>query len=207
MNSKKTQKEKSLSKFYPLTSDVLSVLPKKSGFYIFRLANSHYFGRLKGNSDILYIGSASTTLKRRIKSYFNPGRSQKTSIRINSMMEKYDIEIAWNKCLNPKKEEAELLENYFSEHDELPPFNFRREKLSLSKIIETPMKINRITNSDKIIEFLTREKEQYCDDCLSTILNIKPRQQVNQICRNHEYINREKGKCIFCSGNKIVNKV
>jgi len=66
-----------------------------------------------------------------------------------------------------------------------------------------------MSNKDKILAFLrNRKNERYCDDCLSGMLKIYPRQQVNQICRNlSEYgqINRKKGLCSNCLKYKIVN--
>ena len=66
-----------------------------------------------------------------------------------------------------------------------------------------------MSNRDKIMNYLrTKKEEKYCDDCLSSILKIYPRQQINQICRNlsdRGYIRRKKGLCSNCSKHKIVN--
>ena len=64
-------------------------------------------------------------------------------------------------------------------------------------------------NKDKVIDFLSRHKlSKYCDDCLSTLLKIFPRQQINRICREkiQGSIVREKSTCSKCTKNKIVNK-
>ncbi len=42
-----------------------------------------------------------------------------------------------------------------------------------------------MTNTGKIEEFLKREQGVFCDDCLSELTHISPRQQVNQKCREH----------------------
>lgn len=63
-------------------------------------------------------------------------------------------------------------------------------------------------NKGRIFSFLQKERKEYCDDCLSLILKIIPRQQVNQICRkmqNQGLIVREKGVCFGCSKYKTVN--
>ena len=63
-------------------------------------------------------------------------------------------------------------------------------------------------NKGRIFSFLEKERKKYCDDCLSLILRITPRQQVNQICRKLQYqglIIREKGVCFKCGKYKIVN--
>ena len=41
-----------------------------------------------------------------------------------------------------------------------------------------------MTNAEKILHFLNNNDFSYCDDCLSELCKIKPRQQVNQICNN-----------------------
>lgn len=63
-------------------------------------------------------------------------------------------------------------------------------------------------NSDHIVSFLEHNPGEYCDDCLSSILGIRPRQQVNQICnRLNDYgsIRRGRGRCSSCHKNKLVN--
>ena len=69
-----------------------------------------------------------------------------------------------------------------------------------------------MSNSMKILDFLKNNKgRQYCDDCLSEDLKIRPRQQVNQICRKlseSRYIFRYEGTCSKCSKiNKLVNSI
>jgi len=68
-----------------------------------------------------------------------------------------------------------------------------------------------MTNSELILEVLDDIKpSRYCDDCLSDELQIKPRQQVNQICRGLEKrgrIAREKDSCSLCNKQKITNAI
>ena len=68
-----------------------------------------------------------------------------------------------------------------------------------------------MANKEKIKKYLEQnEEKQYCDDCLSEILNIHSRQQVNQLCRElslNGIIEREEGICSKCGKNKIVNKI
>lgn len=67
----------------------------------------------------------------------------------------------------------------------------------------------KITNEKKVIEFLSANKDSgYCDDCISYNLNIKPRQQVNQICsilESKKDIERIKSTCQICRKLKILN--
>ena len=62
----------------------------------------------------------------------------------------------------------------------------------------------------KIIQnFINSTKDLYCDDCLSEVLDIKPRQQVNQICNKLQvqgYIKREIKQCCYCLKDKLVNE-
>lgn len=65
-----------------------------------------------------------------------------------------------------------------------------------------------MTNMEAVNEFIHENRKLYCDDCLSDELDIKPRQQINQICRNlmkDGVLNREKRQCAGCSKEKLVN--
>lgn len=68
-----------------------------------------------------------------------------------------------------------------------------------------------MSNTDLIIELLEKiHPGKYCDDCLSKELEVFPRQQVNQICRNleiHNKLVRKIGLCLSCGKNKIVNLI
>lgn len=62
------------------------------------------------------------------------------------------------------------------------------------------------TNLSIIHNFLSKSGKPYCDDCLSLLTGIKPRQQINQICnRNTNVICRNDYECCFnCNKYKIV---
>jgi len=63
-------------------------------------------------------------------------------------------------------------------------------------------------NRKKTLQFIKNNKScHYCDDCLSGLLKIYPRQQINQICRKSKSIIRKKGKhcCKKCNKIKILN--
>lgn len=66
-----------------------------------------------------------------------------------------------------------------------------------------------MSNNIRVLEFLDDLKPQrQCDDCLSTELDILPRQTVNQICRALEEagrIARLKSRCDRCGKVKIAN--
>ena len=62
------------------------------------------------------------------------------------------------------------------------------------------------TNLSIIHNFLSKSGKAYCDDCLSLLTGIKPRQQINQICnRNTSVICRnDYERCSNCNKYKIV---
>jgi len=117
-----------LKEWILFNQEILEKLPASSGVYIIR--NKKCFGRLIGDSDILYIGKADNKkgLKHRIKFYFKPGINQRTSKRINALIlgdYKDRIEISWMIIdpENTKEKEKELLTKYLKDHGELPPWN------------------------------------------------------------------------------------
>ena len=62
------------------------------------------------------------------------------------------------------------------------------------------------SNFSKLYSYLSQTKKSYCDDCLSKLTGISPRQQINQLCnKNSKVIHRDDyGKCFNCSKYKIV---
>lgn len=65
-----------------------------------------------------------------------------------------------------------------------------------------------MSNIEKVQRFIRTTPTFYCDDCLSEELNIKPRQQINQICRKlmkDGFLKREVKSCVDCSKDKLVN--
>lgn len=65
-----------------------------------------------------------------------------------------------------------------------------------------------MSNTEKVQRFIDTSTTFYCDDCLSEELNIKPRQQINQICRNlmkDGFLKREVKPCVGCLKDKLVN--
>jgi len=65
-----------------------------------------------------------------------------------------------------------------------------------------------MSNMKIVQDFINTASEPYCDDCLSVVLNIKPRQQVNQICNNLKKegaIKRKVSQCCHCSKDKLIN--
>lgn len=65
-----------------------------------------------------------------------------------------------------------------------------------------------MNNIEIVLDYIYKAKKGYCDDCLSSLLNITPRQQINQICNRLERdgdIIREKKICPDCNKDKWIN--
>jgi hypothetical protein len=103
------------------------------------MAQGKYFRRLKGESDIFYIGSAEGNrgLRGRLQQYLRPGPTQLTNKRIHAMAKKYNMEIAWCLCGEASNLELQLLHRYFEDHDELPPLNHASKALLKKALTET----------------------------------------------------------------------
>lgn len=105
--------------------------PQSKGVYAIRKAGGTKFGRLVGESDILYIGCTDESvggLRRRLRGYVNPGRTQWTNKRVKKIISKHPAEIAWCVTNSPKSLECTLLQRYLADHDELPPLNNSEER-------------------------------------------------------------------------------
>jgi len=99
--------------------------PRDNGIYVLRMAEGRKFGQLRGESDILYIGSSKSRggIKQRLRQYLAPGPTQWTNKRVKSIIDKYTIEFAWRITNRPRVHEHDLLLKYIKDHDELPPLN------------------------------------------------------------------------------------
>lgn len=66
-----------------------------------------------------------------------------------------------------------------------------------------------MSNREKIIEYLTINKHQYCDDCIEKVCEVHPRQQVNQICNSltPKIIETSNGICFICGKIKTTRKI
>jgi len=66
------------------------------------------------------------------------------------------------------------------------------------------------TSKEKILVLLQVKKVSLCDDCISKLAGVTPRQQVYQICRtlgDARAIERKHGTCGNCERGKLVNNV
>ena len=110
--------------------EMLLHVPTDIGVYAIR----HHlpYPRMRGESDILYVGSATNRqgLRMRLRQYFRPGPTQRTNKRLRELVgESADYQVAFvvtRSGAEARSLEAELLERYEADHGELPPQNRRR---------------------------------------------------------------------------------
>ena len=138
-----SKSRKGFSRWHPFNEQSIINAPKSYGVYVIRRDGGQRFGRLQGESDILYIGSteAKRGLRQRLRSYLHLGPTQWTNKRINELAKKYEMEVAWCQCDEPGNLENQLLRQYLSEHDELPPLNRAGKKL-LKKLLTEGLQLS-----------------------------------------------------------------
>lgn len=112
------------SEWYPFDKEGIANAPQQKGVYVIRKANGQLFDRIRGKSDILYIGSTEGKggLKKRLQGYFQHS-AKGTNLRVQEIAAKYKMEIAWCVCDKPYNFETNLNQQYQKDHDQLPPLN------------------------------------------------------------------------------------
>jgi excinuclease UvrABC nuclease subunit len=114
----------------PNEKALLASLPSARGVYAIRRKTPYQ--RVRGESDITYIGSATNQdgLRMRVRQYFHPGWKQETNKRILGLIQNSaEFEISWllaGSAGAAKALEQDLLDKYADDHGELPPENRRR---------------------------------------------------------------------------------
>lgn len=104
---------------------------------VYALLHARPFGRLKGESAILYIGctsqlgGVSESCRLRIYRYPNGPHAHELRRRMKVLVDSgIQVTLCWKHYVSETEawaEEARLLQQYAEEHCELPPFNGRRE--------------------------------------------------------------------------------
>jgi len=109
----------------PLSKSELSGIPRHSGVY--RIVTSESFGRLRGQSNIIYIGCSSKGgqgLWLEIRNLLNPQRQHFYTLE---PIRKSGLQLEYQYVTTPTDEaediEYHLLDLYEKEHLELPPAN------------------------------------------------------------------------------------
>lgn len=109
----------------------VSKVPARPGVYALRLASPPLIGRLRGESDVIYIGHAGKGkggLRGRLKQHLSP-RSDVVDLgwRLPGVTEtRGPLEFAWKESdsgMHAKTEEGFWLCRYCQEHLEFPPLN------------------------------------------------------------------------------------
>jgi len=105
-----------------------------NGVYAFRV--KHQFSRLKGKSNVLYIGKVDQNpehnkrpgIWHRLSNYRqnNNGASKRLKDVERHFKGKSSIEYAYEICKDPRETEKHLLDSYYEIHIELPPLNRSR---------------------------------------------------------------------------------
>jgi hypothetical protein len=113
---------------YSLTKEEIDKVKEEAGIYT--IYCSVAFQRLRGQTDILYIGKAEgKTLRRRIMSVIT-GKGREAWPRFQRLQDAgFNLSFSYEPCLNPKEREREELIEYENKHLELPPLNHSGGKL------------------------------------------------------------------------------
>ena len=134
--------------WYPFNRLSIKKAPSNNGVYVIRMFDGQSFGRVVGESDLVYIGKAKRKngLKVRVAEYFRKSLRTTTEFRINRFAHKFNLEISWQISQIPDDLEMRLLKRYEEEHYELPPLN--RSSINLVR-----------NGSDLMAEFIVRHEE------------------------------------------------
>jgi hypothetical protein len=137
----------------------ISDAPDLPGVYAFRL-HGRAFGRLKGESDLVYIGCADS-VKRRLSGHL-PARAEALECagRLRDVETVGALEVAWRplgSAEEAKDEEARLLRHYYWDHIELPPVNRGEPARFVRKAIKHLGEHHPVELAEKAVEYVIRE--------------------------------------------------
>jgi hypothetical protein len=133
--------------------------PDLPGVYAFRLVGNA-FGRLKGESDLVYIGSAES-IKRRLGDHL-PARAEAMdcAARLRDVGRVGELEVAWRAIVSAEgavDEEARLLRRYYWDYVELPPVNRAEPVGEVRKAIEHLSELHPLELAEKAVEYIVRQ--------------------------------------------------
>lgn len=135
---------KNLTVWKRWNENVAGDAPPAPGIYVFRLADGKTIQRLKGNSDILYIGS-SKKLRERFKGHLKVIDVERNiAYRLQRVRQEIGgLQVAWE--LYDRVDKATVAERLFltkyeKDHIEFPPLN-RSEPGKRSRMIEEWLKL------------------------------------------------------------------
>jgi len=109
----------------------VQLAPTKPGVYVFRLPQTKALSRLKGESDIIYIGATkkgSRTLRDRLRDHLRSRDDKKDlGCRLERVIKEVGpLQISWRQCethTDAIELERKLLAEYTDGHIEFPPLN------------------------------------------------------------------------------------
>jgi hypothetical protein len=132
------------------------------GVYVIRIASGKPVGRLKGQSDVIYIGSGQ--IERRVRAHSRPQFNFKDKGSLLAWIATDGsiggLEVAFFPCQEHKQVESDLLFSYLQDHREPPPANLRlelneKQKAALCLSVETKRDI-----TTEQVDGLLRELER-----------------------------------------------
>jgi len=131
------------SVWHDWSSVTVNKAPMKTGVYAFRLAHAERIRRLKGESDIVYIGATrkgNRTLRDRLRQHLRPRTDMKdVGVRLQRVvLEVGPLEIAWRDFqshTDAQWTEARLLAQFSDDHIEFPPLNQQETGKKLSDAV------------------------------------------------------------------------
>lgn len=142
------------SKWLRWNSRIPDSAPNCCGVYALRLPIN--FGRLKGDSDIVYVGctkKATGTLANRLRKHT---KSSGISTQLSKISEwRSDLEIAWKtqaSASDASHAERVLLEGYLQDHLELPPLNRKFPGAAFWAAIDALLPLVPGVSKDKVIK-------------------------------------------------------
>jgi len=110
----------------------LAEVPQSPGIYLFRTAKGSLIPRVRGASDLVYIGSGK--IRDRLKAHSRQDWKKWTGTGwvICLIMREKGLEVGWREMAEAQArlEEGEILEQFLVDHFELPPANRRKPRIS-----------------------------------------------------------------------------
>lgn len=147
-------------------SSTVEDAPRTPGVYVFRLAGEQAFRRLKGESDLLYIGSTikgKRTVRDRLKDHLSPGKlARNIGYRLRRVRQEVSpIEVSWktfDSHAEAKNQERMLLASYEKDHIEFPPLNRQEAGKKVRQGIELVEQVPSSQQKELFAKILTQQE-------------------------------------------------
>ena len=124
------------SRWQSFNDQTIGAAPSERGVYVLRGLEGEKTRRLRGESDLLLIGSTRQPIKRRLAEVLRAKEDEGHDYYVKKMAKEYGAQISWKVNEDPKDSETFLLGRYLEDHDELPPLNAQKI-LSLYRALST----------------------------------------------------------------------